>query len=132
MCWTTRNSTLFGEKKNSYAITRKRLLAEAKVWRTATMRDQLVGDAHIRMKKKTLKTSSSIIIATWLDELHDLERKIKRRKTANIIMSCATSEELLEVNVQFKQNIYAAQGIMLRMDRQGVGGRAVETSTEEP
>ena len=51
-CWTSRNRTLFGKKKNSYAITRKRLLAETKVWRTVTMREGLVGDAHIRMKKK--------------------------------------------------------------------------------
>ena len=38
-CWTSRNSTLFGEKKSSYAIMRKRLLAEAKVWRTVTPRE---------------------------------------------------------------------------------------------
>ena len=44
------------------------------------MVEQLVGDAHIRMKKKTLKTAASITIATWLDELHDLRRKIKNRK----------------------------------------------------
>ena len=30
-CWTSRNKTLFGEKENNYVITRKRLLAEAKV-----------------------------------------------------------------------------------------------------
>ena len=131
-CWTSRNSTLFGEKKNSYAITRKRLLAEAKVWRTATMREQLVGDAHIRMKKKTLKTAASITIATWLDELHDLWRKIKRRKTTSIIRNCATSEELREADVQFKRKIYAARGITLRTDRQGVGEWAVDMSTEEP
>ena len=53
-CWTSRNRTLFGEKKNSYAITRKRSLAEAKVWRTATIMERLIGDAHIRMKNKTL------------------------------------------------------------------------------
>ncbi len=28
-CWTSRNRTLFGEKQSSYAIKRKRLLAEA-------------------------------------------------------------------------------------------------------
>ena len=63
---------LFDKKKNSYAIKRKRLLVEAKVWRTVTMMERLVGDAHIRMKKKTLKMAASITIATWLDELHDL------------------------------------------------------------
>ena len=98
-CWTSRYGTLFGEKKNSYAIERKRLLAEAKVRRTATMMERLVGDAHIRMKKKTLKTAASITIATWLDELHDLRRKIKRRKTSSIILSCATSEELQEADI---------------------------------
>ena len=30
-CWSSRNSTLFGEKMNSYAIQRKRLLVGAKV-----------------------------------------------------------------------------------------------------
>ena len=30
------------------------------------------------MKKKTLMTAASITIATWLDELHDLRRKILR------------------------------------------------------
>ena len=63
------------------------MLAEAKVWRTATTRERLVGDAHIRMKKKTLKTASSITIATWLDELHDLRRKIKHWKTSHAARS---------------------------------------------
>ena len=108
------------------------MLAEAKVWRTATPKEQLVGDAHIRMKKKTLKTASSIIIATWLDELHDLRRKIKLRKTTSIIRSYATSEELREAHIQFKQKIYAAQGITLRTDKQGVGELARDMSTEKP
>ena len=95
-------------------------------------REQLVGDAHIRMKKKTLKTASSIMIATWPDELHDLRRKIKRRKTTNIIWNCATPEELREADEQFKRKIYAAQGISVRTDRQGVGERTVDTSREEP
>ena len=46
-CWSSRKSTLFGKKQNSYAITRKRLLAEAKVWRTATTKKRLIEDAHI-------------------------------------------------------------------------------------
>ena len=96
------------------------------------MIEQLVGDAHIRMKRKTLKTSASITIATWLDELHDLRRKILRRKTTNIIMSSTTPEELREADVQFKRKIYAARGIVLRTDRQRVGEQAVDTSTEEP
>ena len=33
-CLTSRNGTLYGEKPKSYAITRKRLMAEARVWRT--------------------------------------------------------------------------------------------------
>ena len=63
------------------------------MWRTATMIERLIGDAHIRMKKKKLKTAASITIATWLDELHDLRRKILNRKTTSIIGNCATSEE---------------------------------------
>ena len=126
------NITLFGEKKNSYAITRKRLLAEAKVWRTAAMMVGLIRDAHIRMKKKTLRTAASITIATWLDELHELRRKIKCRKTTYIILSIATPEELQEADEQFKGKINAARGTTLRTDRQGVGERAVDTSTEEP
>ena len=94
--------------------------------------EQLVGDAHIRMKKKTLKTAASITIATWLDELHEVKRKIKSRKTANIILSCATSDELREADVQFEQKLNAARGTALRTDRQGAGERAVDTSTEEP
>ena len=64
------------------------MLAEAKVRRKATMMERLVGDAHIRMKKKTLKTAASITIATWLDELHGLRKKIKYGKTESIIMGC--------------------------------------------
>ena len=71
-CWTSRNGTLFGEKKNSYAITRKRLLAEAKVWRTASIRERLVGDAHIKMKKKMLKTASSITILLLLFKVNTI------------------------------------------------------------
>ena len=84
------------------------------------------------MKKKTLKTAPSITIATWLDEIHDLGRKILRRKTTSIIRTCATSEELREAAEQFKRKIYAARGITLRTDREGVGEQAVDTSTEEP
>ena len=46
--------------------------------------------------------------------------------------NCTTPEELREADEQFKRKIYAAQGISLRVDRQGVGERAVDTSTEEP
>ena len=45
------------------------------------------------MKKKTLKTAASITISTWLDELHELRRKILSRKITSIIMSRATPEE---------------------------------------
>ena len=84
------------------------------------------------MKKKTLKTAASITIATWLDELHGLRRNIKCGKTESIIMSCADPEDLHEADEQFQQKAYAAQGMMLRTDRQGVGEQAVDTSTEEP
>ena len=130
--WSSRNSTLFGEKTNRYAIQRSRLLAEAKVWRKATMMERLVGDTHIQMKKKTLKTAASITIAAWLDELHGLKKKIKCGKTESIIMGMADPEDLQKADVQFKQKIYAARGMTLRADRQGVGERAVDTSTEEP
>ena len=81
------------------------------------MMERLIGDAHIRVKKKTLKTAASITIATWLDELHKLRRKIMRRKTTIIIMSRATSEELREADVQFKRKISAARGTTLWTDR---------------
>ena len=74
-CWTSRNGTLYGEKPKIYAITRKRLMVEAKMWQTATMMERLIGDAHIQMKKKTLKTAASITIATWLDEMQELSQK---------------------------------------------------------
>ena len=83
------------------------------------------------MKKKTLKTAVSITIATWLDELLELKRIIKRRKTTNIIMSSATPAELQEADLQFKRKIDAARGTTLRMDRQGAGEQAADTSTEE-
>ena len=96
------------------------------------MMKQMVGDAHIRMKKKTLKTAASITIATWLDEIHDLRRIIKCGQTESIIMSCADPEKLHKADEQFKRKINAARGLTLRTDRQGVGERAVDTSTEEP
>ena len=75
------------------------------MWRTATIMEHLIGDAHIRMKKKTLKTAAPITIATWLDELHDLRRKIPCRKTTNTIMSCATPEELRKADIQLKRKL---------------------------
>ena len=84
------------------------------------------------MKKKTLKTAASITIATWLDEIHDLRRKIKRGQKESTIMSCADPEGPREADIQFKRKINAARGMSLRTDRQGVGERAVDTSTEEP
>ena len=102
------------------------------MWRQATLTERLVGDTHIRMKKKILKTAASITIATWLDEIHDLRRRIKCGKTESIIMGMANPEELRKADKQFKQKIYAARGLTLRTDRQGVGERAVDMSTEEP
>ena len=131
-CWSYSNRTLFGEKTNSYAIQRKRLMAEAKVSRTEKMMERLVGDAHIRMRKKTLKTAESITIAAWLDELHDLRQKIKRGQKESIIMGYTTPEDLREADAQFKRKINAARGMTLRMDRQGVEEGAVDTSIEEP
>ena len=84
------------------------------------------------MKKKTLKKAASITIATWLDEIHDLQRKIKCGQTESIIMSRSDPEKLHEADKQFKRKINAARGMTLWTDRQGVGKRAVDTSTEEP
>ena len=94
--------------------------------------ERLVGDTNIRMKKKTLKTAASITIATWLDEIHELRRRIKRGKTESIIMGMADPETLRKADEQFKRKINAARGLTLRTDRHGVGERAVDTSTEEP
>ena len=84
------------------------------------------------MKKKTLKTVSSITIATWMDELHELQRKIKHGQTESIIISCTYPEDLQEADEQFKQKINPARGMTLRSDRQGVGEQAADMSTEEP
>ena len=96
------------------------------------MMERLVGDTNIRMKKKTMKTASSITIATWLDEIHDLRRNIKRGQKESIIMSCADPEKLRKAGEQFKQNINTGRGMALRTDRHGVGEQTVDTSTEEP
>ena len=47
-------------------------------------------------------------------------------------MSMTNSETLREADEQFKRKINAARGLTLQTDRQGVGERAVDTSTEEP
>ena len=88
-----------------------------------------IGDTNIRMKKKTLKTAASITIATWLDEIHELRRKIKRE---SIVMICADPEKLREPDEQFKRKIKASRSMTLWTDRQGVGEQPVDTSTEEP
>ena len=83
------------------------------MWSKATLTERLVEDANIRMKKKTLKTASSITIATWLDEIHELQRRIKRGKTESIIMVMADTETLREADEQFKRKINAARGLTL-------------------
>ena len=100
-------------------------MAEAKVWRKSTRMERLVGDAHVRMRKKALETAASITIATWLDELHDLRQKIKHGQKESINMGYANPEDLRKADKQFKRKT-------LRTDRHGVGERAVDTSTEEP
>ena len=47
-------------------------------------------------------------------------------------MSCADPEKLREADEQFKQKINAARGMILQTNRQRVGGRAADTSTEDP
>ena len=102
------------------------------MWRNVTTLERLVGDVNIRMKKKTLKTAASITIATWLDEIHELQWRMQRGKTESIVMSMTNTETLREADKQFKRKINAARGLTLRTDRQGVGDRAVDASTEEP
>ena len=102
------------------------------MWRKAAITEQLVGDVNIRMKKKTLKTAASITIATWLEEIHELRQRIQCGKTTSIAMGMTNPETLGEADEQFKRKINATQGLTLQTNRQGVGERAVDTSTEEP
>ena len=57
---------------------------------------------------------------------------MQRGKTESIVVSMTNTETLREADKQFKRKIYAARGLTIRTDRQGVGERAVDTSTEEP
>ena len=107
-------------------------MAEATVWRTATRTERLVGDVEIKLRNKTLKTTASTLIATWLAELHDLQRRIQRRKQESILMTFTDPEALREADTKFKRKINRARGLTIRTYRQGVGEQAVDTSTEEP
>ena len=78
------------------------------MWRQAPLTEQLVGDVNIRMKKKTLKIAASITIATWLDEIYELRRKMQRGKTESIAVSMTNLETLRKADKQFKHKIYAA------------------------
>ena len=107
-------------------------MAEATVWRTATRTERLVGEVEIKLRNKTLKTTASTLIATWLAELQDLRQRIKRRKQESILINFTDPEALREADNEFKRQINRARGLSLRTDRQGVGEQAVDTSTEEP
>ena len=107
-------------------------MAEAKVWRTATRNEQLVGYVEIKMRSKTLKTTASTLIATWLDELKTQRQRIQRGKQESILMTFTDPEALREADAEFKRKINIARGLSLRTNRQGVGEQAVDTSTEEP
>ena len=71
------------------------------------------GRCSYQNKEENTEDSSINTIPTWLDELHDLRKKIKCRKTESIIMSCADPEDLQEADVQLKQKIKAARGMTL-------------------
>ncbi len=107
-------------------------MAEAKVWRNATRTERLVGEVEIKLRSKTLKTTASTLIATWLAELQELRQRIKRRKQESILITFTDPEALREADNKFKRQINRARGLSLRTDRQGVGEQAVDTSTEEP
>ena len=77
-------------------------MAGAKVWRNATRTERLVGDVEIKMRRKTLKTTASTIIATWLDELKDQRRRIQSGKQESILMTYADPEELRKADDEFK------------------------------
>ena len=57
-----------------------------------------MSDIHLRLKKKTLTAAASITIATWLDERHELRRRIQRGKTESIIVGFTEPEELESVS----------------------------------
>ena len=76
-------------------------MLEAKVWRKATLTEQLVGDVNIQRNKKTLKTAASITIATWLEEIHELRQRIQCGKTVSKVMGVKDPETLPEADEQF-------------------------------
>ena len=78
-------------------------MAEAQVWRNATSIERLVGNIAINMRRKTLKTAASILIATWLDELIPQRWRIQRGQQENIIMNWTDPEELCDADERFKQ-----------------------------
>jgi len=84
-------------------------MAEAQVWRNATNTERLVGDIVINMRRKTLKTAASILIATWLDELMAQQQQIQRRQQENIIMNWTNPEELHDADERFKQKLNRAR-----------------------
>ena len=84
-------------------------MAEAQVWRNATNIERRVGDIAINMRRKTLKTAASILIATWLDELMAQRRQIQRRQQENIIMNWTNPEELYDADERFKQKLSRAR-----------------------
>ena len=77
-------------------------MAEASVWRTATRTERLVGEVEIKLRNKTLKTTASTLIATWLAELQELRQRIKRRKQESILINFTDPEALREADTEFK------------------------------
>ena len=88
-------------------------MAEATVWRTATRTERIVGEVEIKLRNKTLKTTASTLIATWLGEVHDLRQRLQRRKQASILMSFTDPEALREADNKFKRKINRARGLSI-------------------
>ena len=108
-CCRHRNSTLYGERKDKYTMTRLRLTAEAQVWMEAPSIETPIPLQRDRWKRKLLKKAANSDIAFWLEHNRISRQCVRRRGVTNILTSLGQSEELKQANISFLATILRAK-----------------------
>ena len=131
-CWSHRNSTLYGKRKDQYKITRMRLKAEAQVWMDAPNVETLIPIQRDRWKRKVLKKAANSDIAFWLVHNRTRRRIVQRGKVPNIVITLTSSDDLAAANTRFITKIAKAKQTTLQDGRRDEGPPDQDDRNEEP
>ena len=116
-CWAARNGIIYRERHQQYAMNRKRLQTEVRVYLNAPNEEALVPIENSRATMKNVRNMPNVEIANWIAGQQQLRQKIQQKKITNIIVLKKREAELQPLDHQFKRRIIEAMGNITTMQQ---------------